>query len=86
MFGIGADSALADEGHPWLLTTCWTVPHWIVFARCLRDTIERYKRMFPRLSGITDARYKPAIRLLTWLGFSIGEGDAIVAFSWEHRA
>jgi hypothetical protein len=83
MYGIGADSILADEGNPWLLTTCWTVPHWIVFAKALREATDRYKRMFPRLTGITDARYKPAIRLLTWLGFTIGPGDCIVPFTWS---
>jgi hypothetical protein len=82
MFGITCDSALADEGHPWLLTTCWTVPHWIVFAKALRVAVERYKRMFGRLSGLTDSRYAPAIRLLTWLGFSIAPGDGPVAFTW----
>ena len=83
MYGVGADGVLADEGHPWLLTTCWTVSHWIVFARCLREATERYKQMFARLSGLTDARYAPAIRLLTWLGFEIGAGEAVVPFTWS---
>jgi hypothetical protein len=83
MFGVTADSVLSDEGHPWLLTTCWTVPHWIVFARSLREAVDRYKRMFSRLSGQTDARYAPAIRLLTWLGFVIGPGDGPVEFTWQ---
>jgi hypothetical protein len=86
IFGITADSVLADEGHPWLLTTCWTVPHWIIFARHLREAVDRYKRMFPRLSGLTDARYRPAVRLVTWLGFTIGEGEKIVPFTWERGA
>jgi hypothetical protein len=83
MFGITCGGVLGDEGHPWLLTTCWTVPHWIIFARALREAVDRYKRMFPRLSGMTDARYAPAIRLLTWLGFAIGPGDGPVEFTWE---
>lgn len=82
MFGVTCDGVLGDEGHPWLLTTCWTVPHWIVFARELRRATDRYKRMFQRLSGMTDARYPQAIRLLTWLGFSIEPGDGPVAFTW----
>lgn len=83
MFGITCDSALADEGHPWLLTTCWTTPHWIVFARELKVAVDRYKRMFDRLSGLTDARYAPAVRLLTWLGFTVAAGDGPVEFTWR---
>lgn len=78
-------TALGDEGHPWLLTTCWTTPHWIVFARELREATERYKRMFHKLSGTTDSRYRPAVRLLTWLGFSVDPGDGPVGFHWEHN-
>jgi hypothetical protein len=85
MFGITCDAVLGDEGNPWLLTTCWTVPHWIIFARALREAVERYKGMFSRLSGMTDARYAPAIRLLTWLGFTIAPGDGPVAFTWDRR-
>lgn len=83
MFGIQATSALADEGHPWLLTTCWTVPHWVLFARWLREATERYKRMFPQLSGTTDYRYAPAVRLLTWLGFTVEPAAAITRFWWQ---
>jgi hypothetical protein len=85
MYGVTCDSMLAGEGHPWLLTTCWTVPHWIVFAKALRSAVERYKGMFTRLSGMTDARYAPAIRLLTWLGFTIGPGDGPVEFTWQRE-
>lgn len=80
MYGISGSD---DEGHPWLLTTCWTVPNWIVFARSLREACDRYKIMFPRLSGVTDARYAPAVRLLTWLGFTVDPGDGPVAFRWK---
>jgi hypothetical protein len=83
MFGITVDSVLADEGHPWLLTTCWTTVHWIVFAKCLRQMIERYKAMFPRLSNLVDARYPEALRLLTWLGFTIDPGPELVRFHWQ---
>jgi hypothetical protein len=83
MYGCTVDAVLGDEGHPWLLTTCWTTPHWLVFARALREAVDRYKGMFSRLSGQTDARYAPAVRLLTWLGFSIAPGDGPVAFSWS---
>lgn len=86
MFGVTCDGVLSDEGHPWLLTTCWTSVHWLVFARSLREAVDRYKRMFSRLSGLTDARYAPAIRLLTWLGFSIGPGDGPVEFTWQREA
>lgn len=83
MFGLTCPGVLGDEAHPWLLTTCWTVPHWIVFARELRRATDRYKRMFSRLSGTTDAGYRPAVRLLTWLGFEVGQGEGTVPFTWS---
>lgn len=82
MYGLAVDGALSDEAHPWLLTTCWTVPHWIVFAKALREATDRYKRMFPVLSGVTDSRYAPAVRLLTWLGFTVESGYGPVVFRW----
>jgi hypothetical protein len=83
MFGITCDNVLSEEGHPWLLTTCWTVVHWVSFAKTLRQMVERYKAMFPRLSNLVDRRYPEALRLLTWLGFTIDPGETIVRFHWK---
>lgn len=70
MFGLGG-GLMADEGHPFLITShaIERVPIW--FSKRARVEMEGMLALRRVLSNIVDARYTRAIRFLEMLGFIV---------------
>lgn len=71
MFGVSSESILSGIGKPWLLTGDLLDRQWPVFARHCRPFIRKMSDDFPKLENWVDARYRKAIRWLTWAGFYV---------------
>lgn len=72
-WGVQRLGGLSLRGSPWVLTTNAVEHHKKFFLRTTRDGLAAYMQEHSLLVNMVDARYKQAIRWLTWLGFQIGE-------------
>lgn len=71
MWGIVAESALAADGHPWLLTTPIVEAHRKAFLRVVRAEVYSMRTRWRTLSGNVDPGYVQAVRMLRRIGFEI---------------
>lgn len=72
MWGVGAASALATEGSPWLLAADrLTTQHRRTFVRESRLFVQHLRRQYTVLRNYVDARNTASVRWLRALGFTI---------------
>lgn len=75
VWGVGG-TYLGEVGQPWLMTS-----HEVrkisplKFARIYQQEVKQMLEMFPKLMNIVAADYPEAIRLLSIVGFKIGEPE-----------
>jgi len=77
IWGVGG-SYLGDVGSPWLLTS--SAIHKISplrFARYYQKEVLKMLDIFERLENYVDSSYEGAVRLLSIVGFTIGESEKI---------
>lgn len=60
-------------GHPWLLTAPPVERVKMSFLRVMRQEVQRMLAMCPTLTGMVDAEYRGAVRLLEIVGFDLSE-------------
>jgi len=71
-WGLVLLSALGGVGRPWMLSTALVKRYRKDFLRESRRQLVDLHQLCPVLRGVTDARYRGAVRWLGWLGFSFG--------------
>lgn len=76
-WGLHCGTLLSGEGHPWLMTAPPIERAPIAFVKEARREVERMLDVRPRLINYVLASYGGAIRLLSVLGFTIGEPEPL---------
>ena len=73
IFGTAPLSLVSGEAAPWLLGTPLLFTRHRTLGRVARRYIGEMARAYPVLVNHVDARNAASIRLLAWLGFTIGD-------------
>lgn len=78
LFGIWSPCLLGGVGHPWMYGSRAIAGHERAFLRRCKPVVEAMASRYDELRNWVDARNKPAIQWLRWLGFEVS--DEIVRF------
>jgi hypothetical protein len=73
LFGVGAKSALSDEGYPWLLATDELEDISLTFLRQSKKCIEMMLSRHSFLENYVDERNSVSVKWLEWCGFKLDE-------------
>jgi hypothetical protein len=73
MFGVGIENIAGGIGNPWLLTTPELGRSARAIVRLAPSYVSAMQRHFTQLRGVVLDEHEPAKRLLTRLGFHLGE-------------
>jgi hypothetical protein len=74
-WGLAPPTILSDSAHLWLYTVEAIKGHEFAFVRRSQIEIEEMLKLYPTITGYTDAHRTKAIRWLKWLGASFGEPE-----------
>jgi len=72
-WGLSPSTLLNNSAHLWLYTIEAFKGHEFIFVRKSQRVIEEMLKLYPTITGFTDARRPKAVRWLKWLGASFGE-------------
>ena len=75
IMGVVKNSALSDNGVPWLLGTEDIVKHYREFLGASPSVLNAMTNVCPNLMNHVHAKNKISVRWLKWLGFKIEEAE-----------
>jgi len=77
IWGVGG-CYIGNVGAPWLMTSKYiALISPLRFARLYQQEVYKMLNMFPYLENYVDASYEEAVRLLSIVGFTIGDPERI---------
>jgi len=78
IFGLWVPSLISTTGYPWFYGSNAMRGHELAFLRRCRPVVAAMASRYDELRNWVDARNKPAIQWLKWIGFEVS--DEIVRF------
>lgn len=75
IYGVAQPTVMSDVGSIWMLGTHILQDHVVTFLRRNKAEVDAMSEGFSRLENHCDARNKPTLRWLKWLGFTIEEAE-----------